>query len=253
MATQLQGRTALQSPAPALLWGTWLVASAAGGLIGELLAGVASIGVSVVALSSFTLGGIGWLLAPVLFGATGLVVWVPLSLAQALVLHRWIPGFDRAAIRHWILTSTLAGGGAVALGGILYVLLIILGVSTLMPAAGGNQLTLLLSAAAGGAVLGLVQSAVLRQYLPVVRGWVTANVLGWTIALALGSIFLGAALPGPYSVAAALAGIGGMLRFNLISVLVGTLLITLTAAVTGVALARLVTVPAAPPDVPRPC
>ncbi len=257
MATQSHERLARLDQSGALLWLTWVGANAVGGLVGETLVGLLGGWVVRILSAGFSLGCLSWLLAFVLIGGAGLLIWLPVGLTQALVLHRMIPGFNREVIRRWTLTSALAGSGAAILNGLVLAIYIsvmfALEYTSLYSSSGVVTLLYLVSTGAvGGVVFGLSQWVLLERYVVAPGGWVVVSVFAWSLAIPLGGILLDRGLPTTAAIVGAMSGT--MPSLSIGSVLLGTLVITLAAAVTGLALPRLMRSPVRRPprpDLPR--
>jgi hypothetical protein len=173
----------------------WVVACAAGGLVGIGTAAFAAVGVTAWLGEPAT--WTGRLLLLLLFAAVGVVEGGALGWLQWRVLRSRLPGLRAGewvgitvtvAVLGWLvgmLPSTLAGGTGVV------------GETPVAPAAEpGLGLVLLLAALAGAAAglcFGAAQWLVLRRHARRAERWIWVHVPAW--ALAMAAIFLGAALP----------------------------------------------------------
>jgi hypothetical protein len=200
------------------LWSRWFAATLAGETAGfavPALVGAAAFG-----------AGVSDALSLPLAVAAGAAEGAILGFAQSSVLRRELAGFDR---RDWVAATAGAAAVAWAIG-------MSLGVygSALPPVA------LAVAGVAGGAAIlvsiGAAQALVLRRHLPRARRWVTANAAAWL-----------AGLPVPFAVmtlvdeesapaAVAAAGLAG-----------GLGMAAVVAAVTGLALVRLLARPSPSP------
>src|SRR3954466_8405876 len=126
MLMPVDARSVPRPPAAALLWVTWVAATALGGLIGEFVIWWLRSVLFPVAPPSLALPLYCLLIVGVLVAA-GLLLWFPVSLAQGLVLRWLIPGFDQPALHQWIKTSVLSASGALVLIAPLFLLLITTG------------------------------------------------------------------------------------------------------------------------------
>jgi len=157
--------------------------------------------------------------------AGGLVEGTALGVLQSSALRHWLPGFRRG--RYVVLTVLVAGLGWAA-GSAPATLS-----ADSAESGPGPALPLVLLGALGlgavmGAVLGGVQALALRGSVMHPWRWVTANVVGWPVPMAV--IFLGASSPGADWPVAAVVGTG------LVS---GAAAGALLGLVTGVLLPRL--------------
>jgi hypothetical protein len=232
-----------------------------GGMAGVLLTGVLSELFLPFPRLPWTLG-YGWLTVPLFTVVVGGLLWLPVGVAQGLVLRRVIPHFDRRALGRGVWTMMLAGGGAMALSALLFGLYLLLaltvgdsltysGPGTPSVIGGCIGLSYLVMTGLGiGAVFGFSQSALLGRYVFVPDVWSKATLLGWGVVMPLGLLLLAWGLSAvPLVTAPALMGM--MPGLQLSNILLFALVITLPAIVTGLALPRLMTLPApAPPPNP---
>jgi hypothetical protein len=180
------------------------------------------------------------LVGAVLLGAIGLLLWFPVSLTQGLVLRWIIPHFDQAAFNRWVLTSAVAAGGALILGGPLFILFmaIVYGLSYSSHYLIFEWSVILLYLAFMGLVLGTVfglsQSVLLRRYVNTPGWWLVGTLLAWGVAVPVNFLLLDRLLYPMISFFTLASPIHGALSgFDLKEVLGGVLLITLTAVITG--------------------
>jgi hypothetical protein len=245
MSTQSQERPVLLPRFGVLLWLTWVVANTVGGLVGEGLTGVVA-SLQFFVLSSNTSTGptdlFGLLRSLVLgvllmFGSLGVAVWLPLGLAQSLVLCRIIPGFNRRSIGRWTRTSIWGGLSATVAGGLMFAVLIIFSVESTRPAGDDWRIVLYLCLAglSGGGVLGFSQWTLLRRYLIVPGWWIGANLVAWGVAVPLTSILLAERVPATLDTAFTASGLGTVSGLTIANALAGTLVILLAAMLTGLA------------------
>jgi hypothetical protein len=221
------------------------------GALGELLFPTVS--------ATFRLG-YGWVTTPLLIVATGLLLYLPIGVTQGLVLQRMIPDFDHEALRRWARTTTLAGGGAIVWSALIYGLYLLLSLSLLdhsgIPAVivwGFGLSYLVLTGVGIGLVLGLSQRILLGRYVLAPERWLQTTLLAWGLVLPL-ALLLGAWILPNLALITSVALLALMPGLHLSTVILFTSVITLPAAVTGLALPRLMTAPVrrpSGPDLPR--
>jgi hypothetical protein len=197
---------------------------------------------------------------PVLLVGIGLLLWLPVGVAQGLVLRRVIPGFDRAALGSWVRTTALAGAGAMVVSapvfGLYFLFALGMGESGYIGSAGGNCLAFvfpILIGAGIGSIFGFSQQAWLGGYVLTPDVWLKTSLVGWGLIMPLGLLLLAGILYSPASITIIpLMGMAPTLYLS--NVLLGVLVITLPATVTGLALPRLMTpltLRPPGPDLPR--
>jgi hypothetical protein len=254
MTTHASAQSARLPVAGLWIWTAWVAATALGGMAGLLLTGALGTLLFPVASATFALG-YGWVTAPLFITGAGVLLWLPVGVAQGLVLRRVIPGFDRAAILRWVRTTALAGGGATALGALLfglYFLLAMMIVYDSTPVLVGLCIGIsysVVTLVGMGAVFGLSQRALLGRYVGEPEVWWRATLLGWGLVVPLGLLLVGLILQ-TLAVMAIIPMMGMMPTLHPSNLLAGALVMTLPAAVTGLALPRLMTLPTREPPGP---
>ena len=177
-------------------WSRWTLACAAGETVGiAAAAALAGLSFAAVGEPSDSLG------ATVTLGLAalgGLVEGLAVGLFQHRVLHPWLPDLRR---RRWVGVTVAVAVGGWLLGMLPPTLASVAGTGAadsgsaaqgppawVMPLAG------LAAGLFAGAVFGAAQAWTLRGLVARPRRWVSANALGWALALAV--IFTGASVPG---------------------------------------------------------
>ncbi len=264
MTTHAQAPPARLPVAGLWIWTAWVAMTLFGVLVGLLLTG--ALGTLLIPFGQVSLVR-GWELVtvPLFAVGAGVLLWLPVGITQGLVLRRVIPGFDRAALRGWGLTTVLAGGGAMVAIALISSLYWLLGMALMSGAIGyrADSLDLvpwcfgfiyLAGTGAGiGAVFGFSQSALLGYYGLASDVWWKATLLAWGLVVPLGLILLFATLQ-LLLPSAVVDVLGTRTSYFPSNVLTFALVITLPAAVTGLALPRLMTPPTLRPpgpDLPR--
>jgi hypothetical protein len=243
------------------LWTAWVALTALGALVGELLLGLLGSLLFSIAPPSLSLTLI-ILLGALLLAGSGLLLWFPVGLAQGLVLCWMIPGFKQRALKRWILISAIAASGALILSAPLFYFTYFMGYAISYSSIYGSDLAMILIllcfvsiGVTIGVVFGLSQSALLGQYMFVPGWWLITTLLAWGLAVPVNVFLLDRLFYPMAGVFVLMAPIYGALSgFDLHNVLAGVLVIALPAAVTGLALPRLMTPPTlrpSGPDLPR--
>jgi hypothetical protein len=248
MSTAAGGQTPGPKAAGAqAVWPWWVLANVFGGVVGQ---GLYVLVMALIAPPGSGEGSPFW----AAFFFAPILTWLALGIAQWMVLRPYLAVKSRMAARIWLAGSVLGGVGAIVaglLGGIALAFLAFFPLAAATGAANGSNAlegplgiaASVVPAIGGGAVAGLViggaQALMLSSYLQRVSRWVWANAAGWAAGLLLGSStwdpslsFVGMVSPSdPF---ATLAG--------------GTIAVTVAAAITGLALPKLLASPILPED-----
>jgi hypothetical protein len=163
------------------LW-RWVAAFVAAEVIG--LGGAGVVGLSGALLAGDDPSTLVVIASATAMLAAGAFEGACVGFAQWMRLRTVLPGFSR---RPWIVATAIGALGAWFLGGLSSTVVEFETISdaVLIPAAGVGGIL-------AGAILGGAQWVVLRRYVPNAGVWVWANVLGWSVGLAVS--FLGVSL-----------------------------------------------------------
>lgn len=206
-----------------MVWLWWVLANAAGGLIGIPLSVLLSLG----------LFRLNFLLGVTLLGG---MLWAVLGSAQWLILRRYLPAASNTGA-YWGLGSTLAGGGAVLAASLVF----LYAASVFGPAGNADSpltsdltgvivsvVVISLVGAGAGLIVGVGQALVLRSLMPSFsRQWIVTNGIGLAVGVPL-AVFVGLGLSAVPTV--------GLLQALVSPVLIGTIAVTVAAAITGLSL-----------------